>query len=102
MTARSKISLALLVLVTALVLVPLAAAHAEMSPEDAVAGEDTRFTLSLENEMSDSAFVKVVVQFPESVVTATFRQVPGWTRTVTTKPLDSPVTGPDGERSPSG
>ncbi len=97
MTARSKISLALLALVTALVLVPLAAAHAEMSPEEAPAGEETRFTLSLANELPDSAFTKVVVQFPESVVTATFVQVPGWTRTVTTIMLDTPVTGPDGE-----
>ena len=73
MTARSKISLALLALVTALVLVPLAAAHAEMSPEEAPAGEETRFTLSLANELPDSAFTKVVVQFPESVVDGDLR-----------------------------
>jgi uncharacterized protein len=97
MTARSKISLALLALVTALVLVPLAAAHAELSPEEAKAGSTQRFVLSVENESADAAFVKVVAQFPESVPTATFVQVPGWTRSVTTKPLDTPVTGPDGE-----
>ncbi len=97
MTARSKISLALLALVTALVLVPLAAAHAELSPEEAKSGSTQRFVLSVENESADAAFVKVVAQFPESVPTATFVQVPGWTRSVTTKPLDTPVTGPDGE-----
>ncbi len=97
MTARSKLYLSLFALVAALVLAPLAAAHAEMSPEEATSGKDTKFTLSLENEMADSAFVKVVVEFPESVVTATFVQVPGWTRTVKTQPLDTPVTGPDGE-----
>ncbi len=97
MTARSRLYPALLALVAALVLAPLAAAHAEMSPEDAKAGTSQRFVLSVENESADSPFVKVVVQFPLTVVTATFVQVPGWTRTVKTTPLDTPVTGPDGE-----
>ncbi len=82
----------------ALVLAPLAAAHVEMSPEDAAAGSEQRFVLTVPNEEADASTVKVVVQFPESVPFAIFQAVEGWTRTVTTKKLETPVTDDDGNQ----
>jgi uncharacterized protein YcnI len=96
MTVRSTVRTALLAAAAALVLAPLAAAHAELSPEEAPAGSFARFTLSVENEEADATTVKVVTKFPESVITATFAAVPGWTRTVKTVDLDQPVIGSDG------
>jgi periplasmic copper chaperone A len=97
MTARSKVRMTLLATVAALVLVPLASGHAELTPEKSPAGSFKKFVLSVENEQADASTVKVVVRFPESVPTATFTQAPGWTRTVETLLLDTSTTGPDGE-----
>lgn len=96
MTARSTVRIALFAFVAALVLAPLAAGHAELTPKKSPAGSFKKFILSVENEEADASTVKVVVKFPESVASATFTQAPGWTRTVETKPLDEPTTDADG------
>ena len=87
---------ALLAALAALVLAPLAAAHAELDPGEAPAGSFQRFVLHIPNESDTAATVKVAVRFPESVATATFVRVPGWTRTVTTLKLDQPTTDAEG------
>ncbi|MFM7271506.1 MAG: DUF1775 domain-containing protein [Actinomycetes bacterium] len=42
-----------------------AGAHTEIAPEQAPAGSDTEFTMTLENERSDAGTVKVEVFFPD-------------------------------------
>jgi uncharacterized protein YcnI len=96
MTFRSILRAAVCAALAALVLAPLASAHVEFSPEEWAAGGFGRFALTVPNEEADASTTKVVVQFPESVVSASFLPVPGWTRTVTTKKLATPVTDEDG------
>ena len=80
----------------ALVLAPLAAAHVTINPREWEAGGFARFALRVPNEQADASTTKIVVKFPESVTSASFQPVEGWTRTVQTVKLETPVTDEDG------
>ncbi len=96
MTFRSTLPTVVCAALAALVLVPLAAGHAELNPDESPAGGFAKFVLHVENEEAAASTVKVVVRFPESVATATFARTPGWARTVTWLLLDQPVTDSEG------
>jgi uncharacterized protein YcnI len=80
----------------ALVLAPLASAHVTINPREWEAGGFARFALRVPNETPDADTTKIVVKFPENVTSASFQPVPGWTRTVQTVELETPVTDEDG------
>jgi uncharacterized protein YcnI len=80
----------------ALVLAPLATAHVTINPREWEAGGFARFALRVPNETPDADTTKIVVKFPENVTSASFQPVPGWTRTVQTAQLDTPITDEDG------
>ncbi len=98
MTFRTASRVALGTLLAALALAPAAAAHVELSPEEATAGTEGRFALLVPNEEADASTVKIVVKFPESVPVASFQPVQGWTRTVKTVKLATPITDDDGNQ----
>ena len=59
-------------------LVPAASAHVTINPREWEAGGFARFALRVPNETPDAASTtKIVVQFPENVVSASFQPVPG-------------------------
>jgi periplasmic copper chaperone A len=78
-------------LITALVVTPVAAAHVTVNPSEWEAGGFARFAVRVPNERPNADTTEVTVQFPESVISASFQPVPGWERTVEMATLDEPV-----------
>jgi periplasmic copper chaperone A len=78
-------------LVAAVVFPAAAAAHVTVSPGEWEAGGFARFAVRVPNERDNAATTEVTVQFPESVISASFQPVPGWKRTVEMAPLDEPI-----------
>jgi periplasmic copper chaperone A len=78
-------------LVTALLVTPVAAAHVTVNPGEWEAGGFARFAVRVPNEQANADTTEVTVQFPESVISASFQPVPGWKRTVEMATLDEPV-----------
>jgi len=81
------------------VLAPLASAHVTINPREWDAGGFARFAVRVPNETPDADTTKVVVQFPESVTSASFQPVPGWTRTVQMVELETPITDEEGNET---
>ena len=77
--------------VVALLLAPSAAAHVTLNPREWEAGAFARFAVRVPNERPNASTTKVTVQFPESVISASFQPVPGWKRTVKMAPLAEPI-----------
>ena len=82
---------ALLALTGALVLVPAASAHVTINPPEWEAGGFARFAVRVPNERDAAATTRITVQFPESVVSASFEPEPGWRRSVKMVRLDEPI-----------
>jgi len=78
-------------LVGALAVTPLAAAHVTVNPGEWEAGGFARFSVRVPNERPNADTIEVTVQFPESVISASFQPVPGWERTVEMVALDEPI-----------
>jgi periplasmic copper chaperone A len=78
-------------LVAAVVFPATAAAHVTVNPGEWEAGGFARFAVRVPNERDNAATTEVTVQFPESVISASFQPVPGWKRTVEMAPLDEPI-----------
>lgn len=78
-------------LVGALAVTPLAAAHVTLNPGEWEAGGFARFSVRVPNERPNGDTTEVTVQFPESVISASFQPVPGWERTVEMVALDEPI-----------
>jgi uncharacterized protein YcnI len=78
-------------LVTALVVTPVAAAHVTLNPREWEAGGFARFAVRVPNERPNADTTEVTVQFPESVISASFQPIPGWERTVEMATLDEPI-----------
>ena len=83
--------LVLALLVVAFVAAPTAAAHVTINPGEWEAGGFARFAVRVPNEQDSASTTKVTMQFPESVISASFQQVPGWKRTIKMAQLDEPV-----------
>ena len=80
-----------LAVAAALVVTPAAAAHVTLNPPEWEAGGFARFALRVPNEQPSASTTEVSMQFPESVLSASFEDVPGWERTVEMVPLDEPI-----------
>jgi len=78
-------------LVGALALTPAAGAHVTLNPPEWEAGGFARFAVRVPNERDNANTTRVTVQFPESVISASFMPVPGWTRTVRMARLAEPI-----------
>jgi periplasmic copper chaperone A len=78
-------------LMAALVLPVTAAAHVTLDPGEWEAGGFARFSIRVPNEQPDADTTEISVQFPESVISASFQPVPGWERTVEMVALEEPI-----------
>jgi uncharacterized protein len=93
-TTRLRI-LTALAAVIALALPSLASAHVTLQPSEAAGGAYARLDVRVPNERDDSGTVKVRVDFPHGVAGVSTEAVPGWTATVATATLDTPITSGD-------
>ena len=75
----------------ALAVTPLAAAHVTLNPGEWEAGGFARFSVRVPNEHPNADTTELTMQFPESVISASFQPVPGWERTVEMVALDEPI-----------
>jgi uncharacterized protein YcnI len=88
---KVRLRVVLLALVAALVLTPVANAHVTLNPPEWEAGGFARFAVRVPNERANANTTEVTMQFPESVISASFEDVPGWERTVQMAQLAEPV-----------
>ena len=83
--------------VAGLLLVPgVAAAHITVQPSTAPAGGVARVDLRVPNERDDAGTVKVDLQLPPGVISASYEPVPGWSVKVTRSKADKPIDVGDG------
>src|SRR5918997_4143662 len=68
-----------------------AGAHVTLQPDSAPAGGFARLDVRVPNERDDAGTVKVDVQLPPGVASASYEPVPGWTVKVTRERLDEPI-----------
>jgi uncharacterized protein YcnI len=68
-----------------------AGAHVTLQPDSAPAGGFARLDVRVPNERDDAGTIKVDVQMPPGVATASYEPVPGWTVKVTRERLDEPI-----------
>jgi uncharacterized protein len=86
---RTAIPTAVAVLVLAL---PAAAsAHVTLQPNTAPTGGFARLDVRVPNERDDKGTIKVDVQMPPGIVSASYEPVPGWKTTVTKEKLAKPI-----------
>jgi uncharacterized protein YcnI len=78
-------------LAATLTLVPAAAAHVTLQPEEAPAGGFTRLDVRVPTERDNASTTKVDVQFPPGFLFVSTEPVPGWNAEVTKRKLDKPV-----------
>jgi uncharacterized protein YcnI len=80
----------------ALVLPAAAAAHVTVQPATAPAGGFAQVNISVPNERGDEGTVKLDVQLPPGVISASYQPVPGWSVKVAKEKLSKPVKTKDG------
>jgi uncharacterized protein YcnI len=97
MTKRTLLRALVLTALAALAVVPAASAHVTMNPAEWEEGGFARFALRVPNESDTASTTKIVVQFPEDVISARFEPVPGWKRTITMAQLDEPIAQEEGD-----
>ena len=78
-------------LATLLVAAPVAAAHVTLNPREWEAGGFAKFDMRVPNENESGDTTKIVMRFPEEVISASFQPVEGWQRTVKMVQLDEPI-----------
>ncbi len=86
-----RVRLVLCSVAGALALTPAAGAHVTLNPPEWEAGGFARFAVRVPNERDNANTTRVTVQFPESVISASFMPVPGWNRTVRMARLAEPI-----------
>jgi uncharacterized protein YcnI len=79
------------VLAALLVLAPAAVAHVTLNPREWEAGGFAKFDMRVPNENESGDTTKIVMRFPEQVISASFQPVEGWKRTVKMAKLDEPI-----------
>jgi periplasmic copper chaperone A len=80
-----------------LVAAPVAAAHVTLNPREWEAEGFAKFDVRVPNERDNADTTRVVLQFPDGVISASFQPVEGWRRTVKMARLDEPIED-EGER----
>ena len=88
---KTRLVLLSTVVVTALAIVGAAQAHVTVHPNAIPAGGFTVITINVPNEEAKASTVRIDVQFPNGVFTASTSPVPGWKGRVITKKLSKPV-----------
>ena len=83
--------IALVSIVLALLLAPMAGAHVTVNPDEAAAGSFARFDVRAPNERDNADTTEVTVQLPEGLFFVSFQPKPGWERTVEMEELSEPV-----------
>jgi uncharacterized protein YcnI len=86
-----KKTISALVAAAALAAPAVAGAHVTLQPDTAPAGGFARLDVRVPNERDDAGTVKVDVQLPPGVASASYEPVPGWTVKVTREQLDEPL-----------
>jgi periplasmic copper chaperone A len=86
-----RVRVVLCSLAGALALTPAAGAHVTINPPEWEAAGFARFAVRVPNERDNANTTRVTVQFPESVVSASFMPAPGWERTVRMARLAEPI-----------
>ena len=74
-----------------LIATPVAAAHVTLNPREWEAGGFAKFDMRVPNENEAGDTTRVVMKFPEEVISASFQPVEGWQRTVKMAQLDEPI-----------
>jgi uncharacterized protein YcnI len=74
-----------------LVAAPVAAAHVTLNPREWEQGGFAKFDVRVPNERDEGDTTKVVMRFPEQVISASFQPVAGWQHTVKMAQLDEPI-----------
>jgi len=80
----------------ALLLPAAASAHVTVLPATAPSGGFVQMALSVPTERSDKGTVKVDVQLPPGVISASYQPVPGWSVKLTKEKLATPIKTEDG------
>src|SRR3954447_6056603 len=80
----------------ALLLPAAASAHVTVLPATAPSGGFVQMNLSVPTERSDKGTVKVDVQLPPGVISASYQPVPGWSVKLTKEKLATPIKTEDG------
>src|SRR4051812_42527698 len=80
----------------ALALPASASAHVTVQPSTGPAGGFARLDVLVPTERSDAATVKVDVQLPPGVISASYAPVPGWSVKLRREKLDQPIKTEDG------
>jgi uncharacterized protein YcnI len=88
---KIPLQIAVAALAATLTLVPAAAAHVTLQPEEAPAGGFTRLDVRVPTERDNASTTKVVVQFPPGFLSVSSEPVPGWNSEITMRKLDKPV-----------
>ena len=68
-----------------------AQAHVTLQPKEVPAASFTRLDVRVPNERDDSGTVKVQVQFPDGIASASYEPVPGWTVKVVKEKAPEPI-----------
>ena len=88
---KTRLTLATTVAFSALALVSAAQAHVTVHPNALPAGGFTVINVNVPNERDKASTVKVDVQFPNGIFTASVAPIPGWKGRVITRKLPKPV-----------
>jgi uncharacterized protein YcnI len=77
-----------------------ASAHVEVTPDSATQGGSARVAFQVPDESDTASTTKVEVNLPtdQPVASVLVMPVPGWTATVTTTKLATPITTDDGDK----
>ena len=70
---------------------PVAAAHVTLNPREGEAGGFGKFDVRVPNENESGDTTKIVMRFPEQVISASVQPTPGWQYTVKMAQLDEPI-----------
>jgi periplasmic copper chaperone A len=77
--------------IAVLLAAPVAAAHVTLNPREWEAGGFAKFDVRVPNERDNADTTRVVMRFPDEILSASFQDVPGWDRQVEMAQLDQPI-----------
>jgi periplasmic copper chaperone A len=96
MTRHLRNAVLAAVSVLALAVPATASAHVTIQPSTGPSGGFARLDMLVPNERSDAGTVKLDVQLPPGVISASYAPVPGWSVKVAREKLDQPIQTADG------
>ena len=88
---RVRVTPVVIATAAALLCAPVAAAHVTVNPREWEAGGFAKFDVRVPNENESGDTTKIVMKFPEQVISASFQPTPGWRYAVKMAQLDEPI-----------